>query len=90
MYGVLSDLSIITNPVQDIYVVAGMLGNNIKESLDGFREIMGIGDDAKYLDVRSEKEELEYGQYWWKKLADKEIMLTDKLLEMEKTVMEIL
>ena len=70
--------------VTDTEHIMGMLGNNIKESLEGFREIMGIEDDAKYLDVRSEKEELEYGQYWWKKLADKEIMLTDKLLEMEK------
>jgi len=62
----------------------GKLGNDSKQSLEGFMEVMEIEDDTKYLDVCSGKEKLEYGRHLWKKLADKEITLTDKLLEMEK------
>ena len=65
-------------------IIMGMLGNDSKQSLEGFMEVMGIEDDTKYLDVCSGKDELEYGRHLWKKLADKETTLTDKLLEMEK------
>jgi len=70
--------------VTDTEHIMGMLGNNSKQSLEGFMEAMGIEDDTKYLDVCSGKDELEYGRHLWKKLADKETTLTDKLLEMEK------